>query len=177
MFWYWRLSFSHYIKSKIVFCLIFSKYKGTGDNFHITTRENQHFKRQLICQVQMECENDPSSQHCISSQGESDCLIYPWGVDKNHIHRNVYRIWKGPFSAYLERKMSKQISAWFLEQHSGEQAAQKGEEQRPLICAQDTGQQIPFITHEPLFNCPLKLQLFLKSPQEGKTYQSNQRNS
>lgn len=153
MFWYWRLSFSHYIKSKTVFCLIFSKYKGTGDNFHITTRENQYFKRQLICQVQMECENDPSSQHCISSQGESDCLIYPWGVDKNHIHRNVYRIWKGPFSAYLERKMSKQISAWFLEQHLGEQAAQKGEEQRLLLCAQDTGQQIPFITHDSLFNC------------------------
>lgn len=35
--------------------------------------------------------------------------------------------------------MSKQILVWFLEQHLGEQAAQKGEEQRPLLCAQDQG--------------------------------------
>lgn len=75
--------------------------------------------------------------------------------------------------------MSKQISAWFLEQHLGEQAAQKEEEQRPLLCAQDTGQQIPLIIHELLFNCPLTFHLPLKCTptQKGKTYQSNQRNS
>lgn len=127
----------------------------------------------------MECENDPSSQHHICSQSESGCFIYPWGVDKNHIHSNVYRIWKGPFSAYLEQKKSKQMSDWFLEQHLGEQAAQKGEEQRPQLCAQDTGQQIPLITCEPLFNCPLKFQWSFKyaPPQKGKTYKSNQKNS
>lgn len=67
--------------------------------------------------------------------------------------------------------MSKQILAWFLEQHLGEQAAQNGEEQRPLLCAQDTWQQIPLSTHGPLFNCPLKFQLSLKCnlPQKGKT--------
>lgn len=45
-----------------------------------------------ITQGQTACENDPSSQHDISSQGESDCFSYPLGVNKRNIHSNVYRI-------------------------------------------------------------------------------------